>query len=126
MIPCNRRQGKKPAPQEKEMEKLKMLTYSITYQIWDEEAVEAGDTDDKGFLVVDEKVSLREFIEIFKDGGFIHPSCSDPMQADWWSNEPEMDPYTGEYEHRSFHPYWAGMTQHQEHRIKRILWKVAK
>ena len=102
------------------------ITYNVTYQIWDEEALAIGDTDDKGFLKVDEVESVKDFIQTFKDGGFIHPSSSDPLQADFWSNEPEMDFRTGEYEHRSIHPNWSMMPPHQANRIKRILWEVAK
>lgn len=104
------------------------ITYSITYEVWDEQAIEIGETDERGFDEHMTVTSFRDFIETFKSGYFVHPSSSDPMQANWWSQDGDSnrDYRTGEMEIKSFHPYYAGMPTHQANRIRRILWKIAK
>lgn len=38
-----------------------MATFSVTYEKWDDDALEAGDTDDRGYIAKD--LPLREAVE---------------------------------------------------------------
>ena len=47
---------------------------SKTYDTWDEEALEAGDTDDRGFEFEDEPMTLREVLKALDGMGAVEPS----------------------------------------------------
>src|SRR5258708_7642316 len=48
-----------------------MPLFSVTYERWDESALEAGDTDDRGFVIQD--VSLGDAMRLGLE--YNHPKC---------------------------------------------------
>jgi len=77
--------------------------WSVTYEIWDEESSECGESDDKGFVYED--CSFRQAV---KECGGIHasyePSSSDLKSNRWFTNDNYNEDYrTGVTEQRSFH-----------------------
>ena len=47
---------------------------SKCYETWNDEAYEAGDTDDRGFVFQDQKMSLTDLINEIVNNGIISPS----------------------------------------------------
>lgn len=90
------------------------IILSQTFEIVTHESAENGDAAYRGFDWQDCPHTFRETVELIRDGGFIHPSCSHGV-PDWLSTEPSQDYRTGEYETKSLHPandarsqrYWA-------------------
>lgn len=90
------------------------IILSQTYEIVTEESAADGEAAESGFDWQDAPHGFRETVEIIRDGGFIHPSCS-PGVPGWLSTESEQDFGTGEWESKSLHPardarsqrYWA-------------------
>jgi hypothetical protein len=83
-----------------------LFNVSITYSTWNDEAYEAGDTDDKGFEIQDEKMDLRELIKTIDEGGFNHLSTQpyDGSGSVWISNaDGDTDMFTGETTYRNIH-----------------------
>ena len=87
-----------------------LFNVSKTYEIWDKESIELGETDDRGFEYEDNKLTLKELINEIKNNGFNEVSC-------WpWRNLPNhgykpwlstVDPYkdmvTGDVTNYSLH-----------------------
>lgn len=98
-------------------------SYSITYETWDEEALEAGETNDRGFEVEDQPLTPDEYdIEEAQDkgldpiaylalkeisrGGFVEPSSSHPRPGEniWFSTvDDDIDIHSGERTQRAIH-----------------------
>jgi len=95
-----------------------------TFEIWDEESIEIGDTDNKGYNFIDQPFELRELIDYIKDNGYIQPSCypikrlknvEGPCRV-WLSTVDRFLKYsTGEEEFRSLH--FKGLSCHNFYRI---------
>ena len=80
-----------------------MLKVSTTYETWDEEAMAAGETDDKGYELENEALEFRDLVHLFKTEGF---SVGDtvPSLYSWYStSEEEIDFRTGEQIIRAIH-----------------------
>jgi len=79
-------------------------TYSVTYSRWDEEALEAGDTDDKGFEIEDAEVEDLE--ELLSDvegiANWVEWSSSPPDGHSWIISEGDQDP-SGEITNYALH-----------------------
>lgn len=82
--------------------------YSVTkyYEVWDEAAVEAGDTDDRGLdNEYTDLESLWEVAKLMRDAGATEPSASRPVLNLWYStSNAEPDLRTGERTEHTFHP----------------------
>lgn len=82
--------------------------YSVTkyYEVWDEAAVEAGDTDDRGLdNEYTDLESLWEVAKLMRDAGATEPSASRPVLNLWYStSNAEPDFRTGERTEYTFHP----------------------
>lgn len=105
-----------------------MKKFSVTFERWDELAFEAGDTDDRGFVIQD--VSLREAME---DGlgardpswlGHCEPNDSRLGYARWltfdkWNAGTFEYFHTGLEESRSLH-IPDGVTEASRKRIARL------
>jgi hypothetical protein len=52
------------------------MKYKVSkcYETWNEEALEAGDTDDRGFIFQDQKMSLTELVNEIVNSGITDPS----------------------------------------------------
>jgi hypothetical protein len=85
-----------------------------TYETWDEESLEIGETDDKGWLdaegesmepdnfdIEEGKDVITNTVEFLSDKGAIHPS--DSVGAGWWSTEGDIDIQTGDRTTESYH-----------------------
>lgn len=77
----------------------KRYSVNVTYDKWDQESLEAGDTDDKGFELEDELMDKSEIIRYIQNNGLNQPSCSDLGSLACISNisweGSYQDPYTG-------------------------------
>lgn len=81
-----------------------MILLSQTYTTYTPESIDAGDSADAGFDWEDCPHTFRETVELIRDGGFIHPSCSHGTPR-WISTETYITDYaTGESEQKSLHP----------------------
>jgi hypothetical protein len=78
--------------------KWKGYLTSMTYEVWDEEAVEAGDTDDKGWDYQDSHFdSLEEAVSSASyDASWLEWSSSSPGPRDWIVSQDDQDFRTGE------------------------------
>ena len=79
--------------------------FDVTYEIWDSEAIEIGDTDSKGFI--SEYVNLRNAItDLFDAGGSVvdascYPTISEHSYLTCYQQSD--DTIDGTYENRSIH-----------------------
>jgi len=48
------------------------FTVSKTYETWDEDALEAGETNDRGYEYEDENMSLRDVVREIENGRWEH------------------------------------------------------
>lgn len=89
-----------------------MPKFSVTYERWNEADIEAGDTDDRGFVIED--CSLRDAVQLGLEArepswlGHCEPSDSRPGHAHWLSfhkwNDGTREYYeTGVVEDRALH-----------------------
>jgi hypothetical protein len=89
-----------------------MKAFSVTYERWDDDAVEAGDTDERGFIIED--VSLRDAMQLgleYRDpswAGACEASSSNHGAARWltfydWNEGTRERIETGIVEMRSLH-----------------------
>lgn len=90
---------------------------TITYEIWDDESLEAGDTDNKGWIddegvsmkpdqydIEDGKTSIELAIDFLKENGALEASSSHFHPGVWYTNDKYNENFkTGEVEQRSFH-----------------------
>jgi len=89
----------------------------VTYEIWNQEDMEIGDTDKKGYEEENLKFdSLYEMIDYMIDNGAVEPSGSDYFHANTWYSS--VDPVhdrdffeKGENKTYSFHP--KGITEEE-------------
>ena len=70
---------------------------SKTYEIWDEEAIDAGDTDQLGFEVEKETWDRSDVVRELEQGGYIHPSSSDINSLRWVNTEGDTNYTSGEH-----------------------------
>lgn len=91
-------------PEVKRVEKRYKM--NKTYEVWDEDALEAGDTDDKGFEYEDREFdSLWDMADEIRDAGATMPSDSSGGPHTWYSTPDGEENYrTGERTFYSFHP----------------------
>lgn len=77
---------------------------SETYETWDEEAVEIGETNDRGFNFEDEVYELDDLQDYLDREGFIHASES-PVSSSrvWLSTESDTDFSSGDRTIKSIH-----------------------
>lgn len=77
---------------------------SETYETWDEEAIELGETDDKGFSFEDEVYDLEDLQNYLDSEGFIHASESPVTNRRvYLSTESEADISSGDRTVKSLH-----------------------
>jgi hypothetical protein len=84
---------------------------SKTYETWDEDALEAGETDDSGFEYKDQPMSLTELLREFEELGSFEPS-EIPTPPNWrpgmriWfsSRDSDVNYRTGERTEYALHP----------------------
>jgi hypothetical protein len=102
--------------------------FSVTFERWNDEAFEAGDTDDRGFVIED--VSLRDAMRLGLE--FYNPSWGGSCEADehpvinpqwltWpkWNDGTREHYTTGVIESRSLH-IPDGVTASSRRRIARL------
>jgi len=96
-----------------EIEVSGKATYSVTYDTWDDESLEIGDTDDKGFESKDNKIEDFDDLErVVKDMlNLDHADWSQsPMYAAdiakghvWYGGEHDKDIKTGDITNHAYH-----------------------
>ena len=79
-------------------------TYRMTYETWDEESLEIGETDDKGWEVEDG--GKCEYLEdilrtVSADANWLEWSCSPANGHSWIISEGYTDCHTGEITNHS-------------------------
>lgn len=94
----------KSLPEVKRVEKRYKM--NKTYEVWDYDAVDAGETDDKGFEYEDREFdSLWDMADEIRDAGATEPSDSRGGPNTWYSTPDGEENYrTGERTYYSFHP----------------------
>jgi len=121
-------------------------TLRICYEKWDNESIEAGDTDDRGieaeYEIEPDKWDIEEYEEengntdmiyawlaartIADNAGCLESSCYPTKGANIWyySVDPEIDAHTGEYTYYSYH--LSGFNGDEEMEVYHLLstWKV--
>lgn len=91
---------------------MSVTGFSVTFERWDNAAVEAGDTDDRGYVV--QGVSLTDAVRLGLEVrepawvGPCEPSCSDMACARWllfsnWNKDTHEYFRTGITEDRALH-----------------------
>lgn len=91
----------------REAEGKKKYSMNKTYETWDEDALEAGDTDDKGFEYEDKEFdSLWDMAREIRDGGATESSDSHSANPHTWYSTPDgnQNYRTGETTYYSYHP----------------------
>jgi hypothetical protein len=95
-----------------------------TYETWDEESVEAGETDDKGFEYQDKEFdSLWAMADEIRDAGATEPSDSSAGPRTWYSTvDPEYSRAhieKGKDTYYSFHP--EGLTDEESKELYKLI-----
>ncbi|WP_323016419.1 hypothetical protein [Castellaniella sp.] len=88
------------------------ILISKTYEILDEESLEAGETNDRGFEFEDKEFDFKELVRELEN--YPNPSCY-PGVPHWVSSNDDPDLATGDTVIYSLHPgrdarsqrYWA-------------------
>jgi hypothetical protein len=89
-----------------------MRRIRISYETWTPEDVEAGDTDDRGWideegvLFIDGDADLSavcQAIQFLRHAGAIHASATCFHPGVWYSTEPDNDIHTGSETIKSYH-----------------------
>ncbi len=96
-----------------------MILLSQTYETWDEDALECGDTDERGYDWEDVAYTFKELVDLIKREGFFVPSCSPANVSCWLSSHAEQDYCTGEETTYSLH------FSHNNPEWKRKYWEKA-
>jgi hypothetical protein len=89
------------------------IKISVTYEEWSQEAIEAGETDERGFEFEDVDYGFRELVDYIDREGFTQSNCY-PGTPDWLSTEGELHT-DGSHTIKAIHPgkdarsqrYWA-------------------
>ena len=107
---------------------------TITYEVWDEEAVDAGDTDERGWIDEEgEDMAPDEYdredgldsvdlaVRYLQEHGAYEGNEYGARSASrWWTNYDHHTDYrTGEVEQRSYHLH--GFTEDERRRIQRLM-----
>jgi len=82
----------------------KGYVYKMTYEIWDEESLEIGETDDKGWKCegsepYDTLYDVLHTVEA--DASWLEWSSSNPDTRSWITSDGDSNPHTGETEYNS-------------------------
>ena len=75
---------------------------SITYQVWTEEDVEAGESSEGGFKVEDEEWTLGQVVRELENG-YMHLSSGGVPNKNTWISKDEEDIRTGNTKIYSMH-----------------------
>lgn len=106
--------GEKSEKSEKsltEAAKAKGKRISISYETWDEDALDAGETDDKGwkdeegvdFSDDPDESPVADAVKFLKKAGAVYPSASHFGKGIWYSDEGDTNVRTGEKTIKSYH-----------------------
>jgi hypothetical protein len=76
---------------------------SKTYEIWDDESIDAGDTDQRGFEVKNEIWDRSDVIRELEQHNYIYPSSSDINSLRWVSTDGDTNHSSGEVTSYSLH-----------------------
>jgi hypothetical protein len=73
-----------------------MILLSKTYETWDEDALECGETDESGYEWEDVAYTFKELVYLIKSDGFTNASDYPAYENSWLYTEPDKDFRTGE------------------------------
>lgn len=80
---------------------------SMTYETWTESDIESGDTDNRGYLYADQKLShadvMAELSMFTKNDTSCWPIPDDDQKCNFWLTTSKLDFITGITEVHSFH-----------------------
>ncbi len=81
------------------------IKYCQTYETWTPEDIDAGDTDDKGFVVTDwNRDTVAEIVEEFLSQGSVEASSSEFHPGLWYQTiDAEEDYKTGARTYYAWH-----------------------
>ncbi|MCC5611033.1 hypothetical protein LC612_30855 [Nostoc sp. CHAB 5834] len=70
-----------------------------TYEVWDEESLEIGETDDSGFLFEDQPHTFEELVRLLEG---LTPSDSSYPASGWFTEQGSLEP-DGCVRNKSYH-----------------------
>ena len=73
-----------------------MILISKCYEVWSYDALDAGETDDKGYEFEDVEYTFKELVFTIKSDGFTNTSDHPACENSWLYTNPEQDYRTGE------------------------------
>lgn len=79
------------------------ILVSKTYEIWEEEDLEIGDTDNRGFVYEDESFTFTELVKMLQCESIEGTSNYPATPESWFMLEAETDMYSGEITNNSIH-----------------------
>lgn len=96
-----------------------MILISKCYEVWDEDALECGETDDKGYEFEDVAYTFKELVFAIKSDGFTNTSDYPTTENSWLYTDMDVDYRTGEETTYSLH------FSHNNPEKNRKYWKAA-
>ena len=94
------------------------MLLSKTYETWDEEDLEHGDTDKKGFVFQDENYSFKDLLDELKDEYYLDLNCSNINHSDSISYCGDLDYISGDKQVLTLH--FNGTDRQKKYWIKAL------
>lgn len=94
------------------------MLISKTYEIWNEDDLDLGDTDKKGFIFCDEDYSFKDLLDELKDNYYYHLSSSVLDSSTWIITDNNIDYQSGENTIYSLH--FNGTDRQKKYWIKAL------
>ena len=88
------------------------MKLSKTYETWTDEAVEYGETDDKGYEYKDREFdTLDDVVNEIISEGYVEYSASEYCKGGWYNTVDDINYATGERTRYTFHPANLGLKE---------------
>ena len=94
------------------------MLISKTYEIWNEDDLELGDTDKKGFIFCDEDYSFKDLLDELEDECYQELNCSNINQSDSIAFYGSPSYSSGEIENLTLH--FNGTDRQKKYWIKAL------
>tara|TARA_R110002096_G_scaffold291900_1_gene486118 strand:+ start:2886 stop:3194 length:309 start_codon:yes stop_codon:yes gene_type:complete len=94
------------------------MLLSTTFETWNQEDLEHGDTDKKGFIFQNEEYSFNDLLEELEDECYHHLSNSILDSSTWISTDSNIDYRSGEETIYSLH--FNGTDRQKKYWIKAL------
>tara|TARA_R110002167_G_C12521553_1_gene638246 strand:- start:487 stop:795 length:309 start_codon:yes stop_codon:yes gene_type:complete len=94
------------------------MLISKTYETWNQDDIEHGDTDKKGFIYQDENYSFKDLLDELKDECYLDLCCSDINQCNSITYYGSPNYVSGEVENLTLH--FNGTDRQKKYWIKAL------